>query len=226
MIDLHSHILSGIDDGAKDNEMSIEMLKLASKSGVKEIVATPHFMRGRFDIEFKDVKEQVKELRKLAKENKKNIKINGSKYMLIELPMDEFEVEKVIDVIFELQLRGIIPILAHPERYIPFINEPTLINRFIDEGYIFQLNTGSLTGSFGRDVKKTAEKFLEHNIYSIAGTDGHRVKNRNTDVEEFLNIIDEERRKVFLENSKKLLKDEDISNNGNKIRKKKWFWNR
>ena len=69
MIDIHSHIISGIDDGAKNTEMTIKMLEMAEESGTTDIVATPHFMRGRFEVTYKEVIDEVENLKKLAKEN-------------------------------------------------------------------------------------------------------------------------------------------------------------
>ena len=74
MVDIHSHIINEIDDGSKSIEMTINMLKKAEESGTTDIIATPHFMRGRFEVEYKEVIEKVEELKKIVKEN--NIDIN------------------------------------------------------------------------------------------------------------------------------------------------------
>lgn len=248
MIDMHSHIVYGIDDGAKSEEMSLKMLTLSKENGVDEIVATPHFMKGRFNYEYQEVIKLVEKLQRLAEENGIDIKIycgqevyysknlieyynegvigtiNNSKYMLIELPMIEFNIEEVIDSIYELQIRGITPIIAHPERYKLFIKKPSMINKFISEGYLFQLNSGSVVGDFGKDVKKTAKVFLDHNIYSVVGSDAHRDRGRSTDVNEFLNIIDEKCRINLKNNSQKILNNKEIESGAIKIKEKKWFW--
>jgi protein-tyrosine phosphatase len=245
MVDIHSHIISGIDDGSKSETMSLEMLKISESCGVKAIVATPHFMKGRFNCEYADVKVEVNKLKALAKENNIEIDIytgqevyysrnlasyytdhligtiNDTKYMLIELPMLDFNLDEVIDSIYELQIRDITPIIAHAERYKPFIKKSSLINRLIDEGYLFQLNTGSLTGQFGKDVKKTAELYLQNGIYSFIGSDGHRSKGRNTDISDFKNLIDQETLEEFKENSYKMLQDEEVEFTGIKLKEKK-----
>ena len=156
MIDMHSHIIYGVDDGSKNKEMTLEMLKLSIECGVKKIVATPHYMKGRFNVEYGEIKDKINELRQMVSEEKLDIEIycgqevyyrenileyyeegaigtiNDSRYMLIELPMREFDVNNVIDNLYELTLKGIVPIIAHPERYIPFIKKPSLINDFIN----------------------------------------------------------------------------------------------
>ena len=89
--------------------------------------------------------------------------INNTRYMLIEFPMLEFNIEEAINTLYELQIRGIVPIIAHPERYKPFIKKPSMINSLIKEGMLFQLNAGSITGSFGKEVKKTANYITDTN---------------------------------------------------------------
>ena len=247
MVDIHSHIINEIDDGSKNIEMTINMLKKAEQSGTTDIIATPHFMRGRFEVEYKDVVKKVEELREISRENNidiniyagqevyysKNIleyyndkiigTINNTKYMLIELPMLEFNIDEVINIIYELQIRGITPIIAHPERYKLFIKKPSMINSLIKEGMLFQLNAGSLTGNFGKDVKKTATKYLENNIYSFIGSDAHRDIGRDTDIKEALGILEINQRRSFINNGKLMLKNEDVIFNGSLVKEKKFL---
>lgn len=248
MIDFHSHILYGIDDGAKDESMALEMLKIAVDSGTKKIVATPHYVRGRFQIPRGEIKKKVEELRKVAVNNNIDLEIyegqevyytrnlmeyyeeglidtiEGTRYMLVELPMREFNTEEVLDTLYEFQIKGIVIILAHPERYKVFIKEPFRINKFIEEGFLFQLNTGSLSGEFGKEVEKTAEIFVKNKIYSVIGSDGHRTEGRNTDLRKGIDKL----KKItsgyieeIEENSKRVLRDEEITFKGKKVEKKK-----
>lgn len=250
MIDIHSHIIPCIDDGSKDIDMTLEMLTIASKSGTKKIIATPHYFKGYWTPQYKEVLVEVEKLNELVKKNSIDIEIypaqevyfhdnmveefvqgnigtiNNSKYMLIEFPMDSFD-KNIFDVLYELQIRGIIPIIAHPERYKPFINNPTEINKFIEEGYLFQLNGSSITGLFGKDVKKTAETFLTNGIYSFIGSDAHTTGKRNTYLNDALDSINSLKPGVvdeFYDNGKKLLNNENIEFQGKKIEKKKGFF--
>ena len=247
MIDIHSHILNDIDDGSKAIEMSINMLKKAELSGTTDIIATPHFMRGRFEVEYNEVVKRVEKLKEISRENNIDINIysgqevyysrnileyyndkligtiNNTKYMLIELPMLEFNLDEVINTIYELQIRGIKPIIAHPERYKAFIKKPSMINALIKEGMLFQLNGGSITGSFGKDVKKTAIKYLENNIYSFIGSDAHRDNGRDTDMTEALKALERTQRNSFEENGKAMLKNEDVDFKGTLVKEKKFL---
>lgn len=250
MIDIHSHILPGIDDGSKSIEMTLDMIKRAEREGLKNIVATPHFRRGCFEITYNEVKDLVLKINKLLESEGIDIKvhagqevyfsekiiddfeegiigtINDGKYMLIEFPMRKIPKEAA-DYMYELKLRGVTPIIAHPERYSEVISNVEVLNQFIDEGCLFQLNAGSVRGDFGKDVKKTAEKLIKYGVYSFIGSDAHNNKSRNTGIlEESQEVFKKNSylEEVFLDNSKKLLNNEDISYEGSKLKKKKFFF--
>lgn len=251
MIDIHSHIIPGIDDGSKDMEMTLEMLRNAERDGTKEIVATPHYLLEYGEATFKEVKLLVEEINSLVKKEGIDIKIypgqevyfteniienymegnigtiNDSRYMLIEFSMHRFD-ENIFDILYELQVRNIVPIIAHPERYKPFREQPSLINDFIDEGYLFQMNAGSIEGKFGESVKKTASLFLENHIYNFIGSDAHDINNRTTGLQKTMDILKEKSGNkedidtcIFEASSKKLLNNETIEFLGKKIITKK-----
>lgn len=248
MVDLHSHIIWNVDDGSKSKEMTLNMLKTAEASGTKKIVATPHFFRGYFEIPFKEIKEKIEDVKNLAKENNINIEIycgqevyysdkifeqfndgeigtiNNSRYMLIEFPMREFSRTEILDNLYELKLKGIVPVIAHPERYHKFIKEPRLINKFIREGCLFQLNAGSISGDFGKDVKKTAEIFIENKVYNFIGSDTHRDDKRTSDMSLGVHSV-KDINKIYIdemiESSEKLLINEEVEFLGRTIEGKK-----
>lgn len=247
MIDIHSHIIPGVDDGSTDINMTIEMLKNAVAEGTNKIVATPHYCEEYGETPIEEVKETVEELKKVSAKNNINIEIysgqeiyfcknlldlydeniigtiNDSKYMLIELPLGSFD-EETMDVLYEVQIREIIPVLAHPERYREFIKKPTKINAFIEEGYLFQLNSGSIEGKFGENVRKTAELLMNNNIYSFCGSDAHNNSNRPTGITRAIEIIEKKNSGVgdkFLANSNKLLSNEIVTFDGEKVKEKK-----
>lgn len=250
MIDIHSHILPGIDDGSKSIEMTLDMIKRAEREGIENIVATPHFRRGCFDVTYNEVKELVLKINKLLESEGIDIKvhagqevyfseriiddfekgiigtINDGKYMLLEFPMRKIPKEAA-DYMYELKLRGVTPIIAHPERYSEVISNVEVLNQFIDEGCLFQLNAGSVRGDFGKDVKKTAEKLIKYGVYAFIGSDAHNNKSRNTGIFEESQEVFKKNillRSVFLENEVKLINNQDIYYEGSKLKNKKFFF--
>lgn len=250
MIDIHSHILPNIDDGSRSKEITLEMLRIANENGTREIVATPHFCRGYGETSYKDVKKLVEEIQQLADKEGMDIKIyhgqevyysekmiedynegligtiNDTRYMLFELPMTSKLDESIFDILYEMQIRGIVLILAHPERYKFIMEKPWLINRFIDEGILFQLNTGSIEGKFGEKVKKTASILLDNGIYNFIGSDAHNIRSRKPGISEGIKISKDKNKvykKLFDDSAAKLLNNEEIEFVGKKIREKRSF---
>lgn len=247
MIDIHSHIIPLIDDGAKSQEMALDMLSLAARTGTTKIILTPHYFRGKFMTPISEVKEKLIYMKKLINDNGINLELyagqeiyftpslledlkngqigtlNDTRYMLIEFSMTEIA-QEALDILYELKVKGIVPVIAHPERYIQLQKEPSKINEFIEEGYLFQLNAGSVGGLLGKEAKKTAEIFLENNIYSFIGSDAHSNSRRDTDLEKYKENIERIQNgfmKVASDNAQLLLDDEEVRFKGRKIEKKK-----
>ena len=209
MIDFHCHILPGVDDGSVNIEMTKEMIDNSLNQGVEYLCATPHFITEESEITLEAYKEKLQfvkdnienieiipgleiyidpELPKLYKENR-IWGYNYNKYLLIELPMMEFPIytEKIF---YDLRLMGAIPVLAHPERNLRIMKNPELLINLIEQGNLAQLNAGSLTGQYGTDIKKSAEKLVSRNLIHIVGSDGHNNKRRNTNIKEGLEKIE------------------------------------
>lgn len=203
MIDIHSHILPKVDDGAKSLSESLQMLRKASEGGVKVIVATPHFIPGLYEVETFHRDELVSQLQELVDSNKIPIQVkaarecylcqeileypegiraltydNQSKYMLVESSLAEIS-KYAIQTIFEIQVRGIIPIIAHPERYHEAIRDPNIVADYINRGCLTQLNVGSLAGKYGAEVKRTGEILLEHDMIHMIASDIHSPNSYN-----------------------------------------------
>lgn len=247
MIDIHSHILPGIDDGSKSIEDTLEMLRNAEREETTDIVATPHYCIGYGEETYSNVKNMVKELNEILKNEHIDIKvhygqevyyserlledleegvigtINGGRYLLIEFNMRDLE-EELFDIMYELKIKGIIPIVAHPERYSYIQRHPSLIKRFVEEGCLFQLNSGSIEGLHGKEAKKCAELLISKKIYSFIGSDAHNNKNRKTGIRKGIYEVDKIFKgyeDIFIENGEKLLRDEEIVFYGELIEKKK-----
>ena len=196
MIDLHTHILFNTDDGSKSIEDSISLIKEEIDNGFKKIVLTPHYMENtKYNNSYKDnlkkfneLKEQVKDLDielYLANEilvteniidliNNNTIKeINNSKYILIELPLNG-SIRYLTTVLFNLNTKGYIPIIAHPERYVSLQNKKENIKILLDYDVILQGNLGSIIGTYGNKSKKLFKWLLKKDLYQVLSTDIHR----------------------------------------------------
>ena len=253
MLDIHSHIIPNIDDGSKNIDMSMEMIKIAADDGIDNIIATPHYCTGCYEKNYEYIENYVKYLNKLAKEHELNIKIlpgqevfidnytldylrqgiigplNESKYMLVEFNMAEFD-ESIMDILYELRIIGIEPIIAHPERYIYIVENPLFINKFVEEQYHFQINSGSITGLFGKKVEKTAEILIQHGICSFVASDAHSNNRRVPKISEALNIVNQKNNasyEIILNNYKAFLNNGSLYFSSEKIKEKRkifWVW--
>lgn len=197
LIDIHCHILPGVDDGAKNIEESIAMAELAYKDGVRVIVATPHVRTGVFVNHKQDIHTMVKILNDgLTKKGIDVIVLPGAEYqlepdlpqrladgklmtlndsglyLLIELPTDITPVY-VPKILFELQLQGIIPIIAHPERNTTFIRHPEQLVSYAERGMLAQVTSSSITGFFGKSIQRAAWRAIEYGKGIILASDGH-----------------------------------------------------
>lgn len=194
---MHSHILPGVDDGAADMEVSVEMAVHAWEAGIRVIMATPHYIEGVYcaspEHNMNLIRQLTGELQKrniameiylgneifvtpdipvLIQENKVAA-LNGSRYILLELPRSVGIPWYAESLIYKLRLGGIIPVIAHPERLQSFIEEPGRLAVFLDKGALAQLNLPSLTGRHGRRVRDTARLLLKANLVQLLGLDQH-----------------------------------------------------
>jgi protein-tyrosine phosphatase len=199
MVDIHCHILPSVDDGPRKIEDSLIMLAKASASGIKTIVATPHLLEGISNKRISICNRAMDELKNTAiKEGieinilggfecyitpefqEKNIDLTdvtinrNGKYILIELPMQNIPMyaKSVFD---NMKDKGIIPVIAHPERNFAICKDPNILFDFIYNGCITQLNVGSILGYYGRGPRETAKILLSHNLIHLIASDMHSI---------------------------------------------------
>lgn len=242
-IDTHCHILYGIDDGSKSLEESIDIIRQHIEMGFKNILLTPHYIeKSRYKANNKEKQELLNTLKKKTKENNLDVNLylgnevfvnnnlidlleeneihslNNSKYLLIELPMNT-EVKNIKDIIFELKINGIIPVIAHPERYESIQKNIKYAKELINEGAILQSNYGSIIGIYGNKAKKAIKKLLKQNLIELLGTDIHYKDNNiylnfNKIEKKIIKIIGEEKYKDLSKNNpNKVLLNKEISKN-------------
>lgn len=251
MLDIHSHILPGIDDGSKSMEQTVEMLKLTEADGVKTIIATSHFYRGYYENRYEDIKKLVEKVKTRAREESINLDIipgqevmldhrsledykkgeigciGGTDYMLVELPMMDMP-RDALDIIYELEIRGIHPILAHPERYRYIMDKPSKINEFLNEKCLIQVNTGSIMGMFGKRVRNTARILIKNGICSFIASDAHSTGGRCPGISGALETASEINHNMPLymeKNCGRLLKNQLIDPVSERIKEKKGIFN-
>jgi len=198
MKDIHSHILMEIDDGSRDIKESLEILKQAEKSGITDIMLTPHYIKNsnfsannnqkmeKFNILIEEVRKENlsinlylgnevyidEEILTLIK-NGEIATLNGSRYILMELPFMN-KVQNLKNIIFELVRNGYVPIIAHPERYHFIQKNPEKVEEYLEMGALFQGNYQSLFGHYGSAAKKTLKILLKNNRIQFLGSDIHR----------------------------------------------------
>ncbi len=201
MIDLHSHIIPHIDDGADDIDVSIAMLQIAAENGTKAIVATPHVIEREWLPAWDKITAGCGQLQEIAVKQNYPLKIypgaevaiglniletvngpgpyciNGGRYMLVELPATHIP-PFTEDFFFTLQARGISPILAHPERHPDIGRKPEILQEWIRKGILVQMNSSSLTGRMGERAMKVAELLLINNMVHCVGSDAHGARSR------------------------------------------------
>ena len=197
-VDIHSHLLPGIDDGAKDLKNSIELIKHLSSFGINNFITTPHVLGDVYPNSSHTIKNKLAEVQEeLKKLGLTNINIRvAAEYMLDEQFAELLEKNDILtlkddfilvemsyfnapfnlfDILFEIQMKGYKPILAHPERYNFYHNNFESYYKLKKAGCLFQLNLLSLTSQYGSNVQSISTKLLEEDMYDFVGTDTHHM---------------------------------------------------
>lgn len=207
MVDLHSHILPCFDDGSKSYEETEKLIKMEADAGVEKIALTPHYLFGhslekfikkRQDT-FESLKQQlvsdnnidlilgaeVKLSREMLDEsNIKELCYTNSDYMLVELPMSYYR-EWIPDVLYNLKIKGITPVIAHVERYNYFLKNIDLLYDIISAGSIAQINADSVI-----HPNWFIKNLLKNNFVHIIATDSHSVDKRPPRLKQAMQIIE------------------------------------
>jgi protein-tyrosine phosphatase len=201
MIDLHNHILPGIDDGAPDLAVALEMARCAAGDGVETIACTPHYLPGLFLNKGPEVLPAIAALQ--AETDARGIALRfvsgadvhlhpelvarlrdgnalvlaGSRYFLLE-PPHHVAPPRLEEAVFEICVAGYVPIITHPERLTWIEDHYDAFTRLHDAGVWMQLTAGALTGSFGRRARYWSERFLDEGRAEIIATDAHDMDRR------------------------------------------------
>lgn len=210
MIDLHCHLLPGIDDGARDMEQALSMARLAYDNGIRVSIMTPHINPGRFDNSAQGISRACEQFR--AELKRANVplqlgmaaevrvsaetlqlieqeeipflgELDGYRIMLLEFPHSHIPpgAEQLVKKLLDLKVR---PIIAHPERNQEIAARRSRIEPFIEMGCFLQLTSSAVAGRFGQSACKRAIELLETDAFMVLATDAHNIKTRCPDLRE------------------------------------------
>lgn len=197
MIDLHAHVLPGLDDGPRTIRDALALLRQMADQGITSVVATPHMRDGHYDVTVDQMHREVERLNRAAVDEEIPITVlpGGEvalvpdvseaircgtvpslgalgRFVLIEMPFQNVPVG-VRQVLFAVQLQGVTPVLAHPERSFPIQRVPSSIEPFVRAGALVQINAESVVGRGGRDAERTAARLLERGLVHVVASDAH-----------------------------------------------------
>ena len=217
MVDIHCHLLPGVDDGADSLDSAVEMARMAADSGVRAIIATPHCNLphdGEKNYISESLHRQFLQLRQAVSQagiplniyagcevlcspdvpdllaSGKLLTLAGSRYLLLEFFFDEDldYMDRMLRAVSELD---VVPVIAHPERYEAVQRLPQVVERWFRDGYIIQLNKGSILGRLGRSAAHTAHWILSRGLAHTVASDAHSPEVRTTRMTELIHYLSE-----------------------------------
>jgi len=239
MIDVHSHVLPGIDDGTKENDEAIAFCRRASEAGTEILVATPHHKPGSYSNPRDRILERVEDLQRRCDAAGVRIRIapgceifsdiglpekiasgevltygDARRHILLEFSFQQYPVN-VDDMIFRLRLSGITPVIAHPERIRWFQEDRDRLEQLVRLGALSQVTGSSLTGTFGSRVKEITEEMIRRRLVHFLASDAHDLSYRTPDLAPALRRLEqlvgaEEARKMVSDHPAALLEAREI----------------
>lgn len=240
MIDIHTHILPGLDDGARDMEDSLSMADLAAKSGVHTLVATSHANTGGFfrEYQIEEYLNCLQEFREALEYERIPLRVlsgmeiymservpqmiregrllplNHTDHYLIEFSFG-IEQEEMDEMIEELMELGITPVIAHPERYHCVQESARGLFEWMQRGCLVQVNRGSIFGKFGSEVKRCVDHLLKKRMVTCIASDAHKPYERTTymaDIKEYMEneYSFEYSKELLYDNPKRILEGENV----------------
>ncbi len=200
-VDIHCHILPGLDDGARDTSQTLEMLRIARHDGIEAIVATPHIKSGVFENSRQTIVQAIAGLNGGAEENGVALYpgadiyisrsliddvrmgglplINDKNYLLLELP--DYVLPPLAEIgkmISGLRMDGITPVITHPERNLAILQDISILRKLINAGAVCQITAGSITGKFGAAVRKASFRMMKKGMVHAVASDAHDTRRR------------------------------------------------
>lgn len=230
MIDIHNHLLINVDDGPKSSEETLNLLNQAVEQGISDIIVTPHHHSGTYITPADIVKQKLHEVESIIKDNNipvnvypgQEIRINdvlieelrsgesltlaGSNYILVEFSFTELR-EDVDEVFTALRELGLTPIIAHPERCRPLVQNEQILARLVKDGALAQVTAASVCGEFGSDLQANSLDLIEKGLIHIVASDAHHAEYRPFMSKEAFEIIENELGSSYVEKMKQTAKN-------------------
>lgn len=216
MIDLHCHLLPGVDDGSKSLEISLKMAEEAVENGITHALLTPHHMNGVYVNHKADVLRMTSDFQSALDEHEieltvfpgQEVRINGelldalnnddilfadedNQYLMLEFPDDDVPAY-TMDMIFQLQQRGIIPVVVHPERNTKIMRHPELLYEMLEKGCLSQITASSYVGTFGEKVEKFSRQLIAANQGYVFASDAHNLPGRKYEMRQAFDKLKQE----------------------------------
>lgn len=254
MVDLHCHLLPGIDDGSKSMDISLRLAQEATENGVTHALLTPHHMNGRYVNHKQDVIRRTKEFQEQLKAHNipltvfpgQEVRINGQlldaldkddilfadtagKYLMLEFPDDDVP-NYTSRMIFDLQQRGITPVIVHPERNTKIMAEPDQIYQLLEKGCLSQITASSYVGTFGKKVENFSRQLIEAGQGYVFASDAHDLPGRKYEMRQAFDKLQhefgQELADQYQQNARSIINGENILLNEIQLikKKKKLFW--
>lgn len=253
MVDLHCHLLPGVDDGSKNMEISLRLAKEATENGITHALLTPHHMNGRYVNHKKDVIKLTKEFQRQLNNHNipltvfpgQEVRINGqlidaldkddilfadegNRYLMLEFPDDDVPYYTT-QMIFELQQRGIIPVIVHPERNTKIMKHPELLYELLEKGCLSQITASSYVGTFGKKVEEFSRRLIANGQGYLFASDAHDLPGRKYELRQAFDKLgqefDQDLVERYADNARAIINGENvIINTVQQLKKKKRFW--
>lgn len=252
MVDLHCHLLPGIDDGSKNMAISLRLAKEATENGVTHALLTPHHMNGRYINHKQDVIRRTREFQQELQDHQipltvfpgQEVRINGqliqaldqddilfadenNRYLMLEFPDDDVP-HYTNQMIFELQQRGITPVIVHPERNTKIMDHPELLYQLLEKECLSQITASSYVGTFGKKVEDFSRQLIENGQGYVFASDAHDLPGRKYEMrqafeklrQEFSNEVADQ----YANNARAIINGDNVPlNTIQPLKKKKHF---
>ena len=253
MIDLHCHILPAFDDGAATLEDALMMAEVAAQDGITQLVASPHLRDDEGYARARLIPEAVTQLNGEIRQRGISLEVlagaevhiredlaqhweagelvtigNRGKYLLVEPPFQNLPM-CTAQVVFEFVARGVIPIIAHPERVLELQHDPNILVELIERGALSHITGSSLIGALGPGAQRTAEVMLRHGLAHFIATDAHSWKARppvmGRAVEAAKKLLGEEKAQALVEeHPARVLRGESVPSSPRRVESRKSLW--